>query len=96
MTAAPTPVTTAPTAVTAATPAHLFGRKAVHVVPGGNGGTGILVRGRQGSALGERLRQKRRSLRARGHRGRARGKSKSEFQKVAAFHDISLSLRDGE
>jgi hypothetical protein len=30
------------------------------------------------------------SLSARGERHRARGKSKGEFQKVAAFHDISL------
>jgi hypothetical protein len=29
-------------------------------------------------------------LSARGQRHRARGKSKSNFQKVAAFHDISL------
>jgi hypothetical protein len=36
------------------------------------------------------MRRKRRGLRARGHRGSARGKSKGEFQKVAAFHDVSL------
>jgi len=34
-------------------------------------------------------------LRACGQRGRAGGKSKSDFQKMAAFHDISLFV-DGE
>jgi hypothetical protein len=42
--------------------------------------------------LGELLlaRAVRLGLGARGQRRRARGKSKGEFQKVAAFHDISL------
>jgi hypothetical protein len=35
------------------------------------------------------MRRKRRGLRARGERGRARGKSNGKFQKVSAFHDIS-------
>jgi hypothetical protein len=80
---------TAPAAVTATSPAHLFGLQAFHFVAGYNGGTGIPVRRRQ--AFRERLRQKRRSLGARGHRRSACGKSKGEFQKMAAFHDISLS-----
>jgi hypothetical protein len=41
------------------------------------------------------MRRKRGCLRARGKRRSARGKSKGEFQKVAAFHDIS-SVGHGE
>jgi hypothetical protein len=37
------------------------------------------------------MRRKRCGLRSRGQRGGARGKSKCEFQKVTAFHDISSS-----
>jgi hypothetical protein len=61
----------------------------VRLVVGYNSRSSILVRRRQ--AFSERLRQKRRSLCARGHRDSACGKSKGEFQKMAAFHDISLS-----
>jgi hypothetical protein len=50
----------------------------------------IIVCGRQ--VFAERLRRERcgLSLGACGQRRRARGKSKGKFQKVAAFHDISL------
>jgi hypothetical protein len=41
------------------------------------------------------MRRQRCCLRARSQRRGARGKSKGEFQKVAAFHDISLFV-DGE
>ena len=97
MTAAPAPATTAapmtaaPAPMTA--PAHLFGLQMFYLVAGGDSGTGILVRRRQPSVLSERLRHKRCCPRTRGQRGSARGKSKSEFQKVAAFHDIFLSVR---
>ena len=64
-----------------------------YLVTGSDSGTGILVRRRQPSVLSERLRHKRCCPRTRGQRGSARGKSKSEFQKVAAFHDIFLSVR---
>jgi hypothetical protein len=39
------------------------------------------------------MRQQWRGPCARGQRGSARGKSKGQFQKMAAFHDISLSMR---
>jgi hypothetical protein len=74
-----------------AAPPHLFGREAVRLILAGNGGTRILVGGRQMSAFGKRLWQQRCSLRARGQRGTTRNKSKGKFQKVAAFHDNSLS-----
>ena len=72
-------------------PAHLFGLQMFHLVAGGNGGTGILVRRRKWAVLCERVEQQRRGPCARGQRGSARGKPKGQFQKVAAFHDIFLS-----
>ena len=69
-------------------PAHLFGLQMFHLLTGGYGGTSVLIRRRQPSVLRERMRRKRRGLRARGERGGARGKSNGEFQKVSAFHDI--------
>jgi len=85
------PVAAAPAPMTA--PAHLFRLQMFHLVPGGDSGTGILVRRRQRSVLSERVRHKRCGPCARGQRCSARGKSKGEFQKMAAFHDISLSVR---
>jgi hypothetical protein len=64
-----------------------------HLVPGSDSGTGILVRGRQPPVITERIRHKRGCLHTRGERGGARGKSKGEFEKMAAFHDISLFVR---
>ena len=83
----------APAAVTAAAPAHLVRREMFHLLRGGQRGTGSFIRRRQPSVFCERMRCKWRGPRARGQRGRARGKSKSELQKMAAFHDISLSVR---
>jgi hypothetical protein len=74
-------------------PAHLFGFKMFNLVAISDGGTGIIVRRRKRSVLCEWMRHQRCGPCARGQRGRARGKSKSELQKVAAFHDISLSMR---
>jgi hypothetical protein len=68
----------------------LFGRKAIHLVAGRFRRACIVVSRRPSSAFSEWLRHQRRCLRARGQRHCARGKSKSEFQKVAAFHGISL------
>src|SRR6266704_6572716 len=101
MTAAPTPMAAAPAPVAApaatpapaTAPAHLFGLQMFHLVPGGDSRTGILVRRRQRSAFCERMRHKRCCPRTRGQCGGARGKSKGQFQKVAAFHDIFLSVR---
>jgi hypothetical protein len=85
------PVAAAPAPMTA--PAHLFRLQMFHLVPGGDSGTGILVRRRQPSVLRERMRHQRCGPCTRGQRGSARGKSKGEFQKMAAFHDIVLSVR---
>jgi hypothetical protein len=71
-------------------PSYLFGLEAVHLVPADDSGTGLAVRGRQPAVSAKRMRRKRRGLRARDHRGSARGESKGEFQKVAAFHGSSL------
>jgi hypothetical protein len=80
----PTPVTVVPVMA----PTHLLGRKPGDFVFGGNGGAGIFVR-RRPFISGKRLRQKRCSLRTRSERRGTSGKSNSEFQKVAALHDIS-------
>jgi len=54
---------------------------------------GIVVGGQSG-IVGERCRHQRRGLRARCKRDTASGKSKGEFQKVAALHHISSSVCD--
>jgi hypothetical protein len=79
---APVPVT--------AVPAHLLGLQMFRLFAGGDSGTSVLIARRQPSVFCERMRRKRRGLRARGQRDRTRAKSKGKFQKVAAFHDISL------
>jgi hypothetical protein len=53
----------------------------------------ILVRPRQPVISRNRLRRQWRGLRARRQCGGAGGNSNGEFQKVAAFHDISLFVR---
>jgi hypothetical protein len=91
---APAPATVvAPTAVMAAAvaPAHLFGRKPIDLVAGGDRGMGISIAWLRRLLAGDRLRHQRRCLRTRGQRRGASGKPKSEFQKMAAFHDISSS-----
>ena len=93
MTAAPAPATTAAPAPTTTAPAHLFRLQMFHLVAGGDSGTGILVRRRQPSVLCERLRHKRCCPCARGQRCSACSKSNGQFQKMAAFHDIFLSVR---
>jgi hypothetical protein len=70
-------------------PAHFLGLEAINLVARCHGRMGIFAGGRQSSALDKRLRRKRGGLRARGKGGRSGGKSKGEFQKTAAFHDIS-------
>jgi hypothetical protein len=66
----------------------LFGRELIHFVLGGNSGTSFFVR-RPQPLVSKRMRRKRRGLDARGQRGSARSYSQGEFQKVAAFHEIS-------
>jgi hypothetical protein len=79
-----------PVPVPVMAPAHLFGLEAVDLACGGDGGTGIFVRRRQPFIFCKRMRRQRRGLRARCERSGSGRKSGGEFQKVAAFHDISL------
>src|SRR4030095_16470320 len=87
----PPPVPSAPAAMTAAAPAHFFRREAIDLLARRDGGVGIRI-DREVAVLSERRRHQRRGLRARCKRDTARGKSKGEFQKVAAFHHISSSV----
>ena len=89
--ATPAPAPSAPAAMTAAAPAHFFRREAIDLLARRDGGLGIRIDGQFG-VVGERRRHQRRGLRARCKRDAARGKSKGEFQKVAAFHHISSSV----
>ena len=77
--------------MTAAAPAHFFRREAIDLLTRSDGGLRIGIDGQSG-IVGERRRHQRRGLRARCKRDTARGKSKGEFQKVAAFHHISSSV----
>jgi hypothetical protein len=93
MAAVPAPVTAVPampSPVPVMSPAHLFGLEAIDLFGGGNRGVGIR---RRQAAIFQRMRRQRRGLYAGGQRGRSGRKSKSDFQKVAAFHDISLFMR---
>jgi hypothetical protein len=94
MTVMPAQVTVAPAPVPPVpvmSPTHLLRLEAVHFCFGGQCGTRPFGRGRQPFILRKRLRHKRRGLRAHSSQsGRTGGNSKSKFQKVAAFHDISL------
>ena len=89
--ATPAPAPSAPAAMTAAAPAHFFRREAIDLLARRDGGLGIRIDGQFG-VVGERRRHQRRGLRARCKRDAAGGKSKGEFQKVAAFHHISSSV----
>jgi hypothetical protein len=78
-----------PMPVPVVAPANLFGLEVIDLVLADNSRfRGFAARRQQ-----PRFRRDRRQwcgLRARSKRGSARYKSKGEFQKVAAFHDISL------
>jgi hypothetical protein len=89
--AMPAPMSAVPVPMPVMSPAHFLRRKTIGFLLGGHGRTGVLIRRRQPAAFFKRMRRKRCGLRSRGQRGGARGKSKSEFQKVTAFHDISSS-----
>ena len=85
----PVPVPVMPVPVPVMTPAHFFGLETIDIVLRDNGRLcALAVRRRQ--ALLRSDRRQRRGLRARGKRGGACDKSQGEFQKVAAFHNISL------
>lgn len=91
--AMPAPMAAMPMPVPVMSPAHLFWFKTVHFARGSNGRTRRIPR-RQPFIWDKWMRRKRRGLRARGQRRGAGGCSESDFQKVAAFHDISSNVRD--
>jgi hypothetical protein len=74
----------------AAAPAHFFRLEAIDLVARGDGRLGIRIIGKR-TARVERLRHQGGGLRRHGERDAACRKSKGEFQKVPAFHDISSS-----
>ena len=80
-----------PAAMPAVAPARFFRREAIDLLARGDGGLRIGIDGQFG-VIGERRRHQRCGLRARCKRDAARGKSKGEFQKVAAFHHIFSSV----
>jgi hypothetical protein len=65
----------------------LFRRKTIDIVLGCDRGLRLAAPGSKSLPL-RRYRRQRRGLRTRSQHGRARDKSKAEFQKVAAFHHI--------
>jgi hypothetical protein len=69
-------------------PPHFFRLEAIDLLAGGHGGMGVFTGGRP-SAPRKRLRQKRRGLCAGSQAGGSGGKSKGDFQKIPALHDIS-------
>jgi hypothetical protein len=87
--AMPAPVTAVPMPMPVMSPAHLFRLEAVHLIGSDVSMTDVPFGQRQ-SALRERMRRKRCGLRTRSQGYCTRNKSKAEFQKVSAFHDISL------
>src|ERR1700722_18405515 len=93
MPAVPTPVPAVPVVVPVMAPAHLFGLEAVDLVRAGHGGTQFFIGGRRPLVLGQRLRRQRRGLCTRRKAGRGGRGGGGGFQKVAAFHDISLFMR---
>jgi hypothetical protein len=84
----PAPVTPVPVPVPVMAPAHLLGLEVIDIVLRDHGGfSGIAARRRE--MVLRRNRRQRCSLRARSKHCSARGYSKGEFQKVAAFHAVS-------
>ena len=90
--AMPTPVTPVPmmpAMVPMPVPAHLLRLQVIDIILRNHGGLRALVVQRR-QARFRRNRRQRRSLRSGSKRPRACNNSKGEFQKVAAFHNISL------
>ena len=82
--------TATPAAMAATAPAHFFGLEPIDFIVRGDGGMSILI-DRELTIRNQRLRRQDCGLRACGKRNTACRKSKGEFQKVPAFHDISSS-----
>jgi hypothetical protein len=88
----PAPVTVVPMMA----PAYFLRLEAVDFAFGRNGRTEVLVRRRKPFISTKQLGRQRRGPGNRGKGGSARRKSNSEFQKVAALHDIFLSCSAGD
>jgi hypothetical protein len=71
-------------------PAHLFGLEVLDLCLRCDGGVNIAIGRRQILGFHHRLRRNRGGPRGGGQRSRPGGESEREFQKVTAFHDISL------
>jgi hypothetical protein len=91
MAVVPAPVAAVPVPVVV-TPAYFLGLEAIDIVLGRDRGLRIIAARRHETLLRGNRRQ-RRGLRARSTRCGASGKSNGEFQKMAAFHGISLFVR---
>ena len=89
----PTPVAAMPVPVPMMSPADLFRLQMLNLRLRGDSGMNTLISRRQPTILRDRLWRQRRGLRARSQCGGAGGNSKGNFQKVAAFHDLSLFVR---
>ena len=86
--------TAVPVMVPVVSPAYLLGLQLLNLRLCRDGGMNILIRWRPFISA-KRTRRQRRGLCARGQRGGPGGNSNGKFQKVAAFHDVSL-LEFGE
>ena len=88
VTTVPTPMAMAPMAVVPVmSPPHFFRFEAIDLVAGGDGWMGIFIGGRPSNI--QRLRRKWRGLCAGSQGGGSGGKSKGEFYKIPALHDVS-------
>jgi hypothetical protein len=74
-------------------PTDLFGLEVLDLCLRRDRSASIVIGGRQFLRFGQRLRRDRRGPRGSRQRGRSGGKSNREFQKMTAFHDISLLER---
>jgi hypothetical protein len=88
-----TPVPVMPAMVPMPVPAHLLRLQMIDIVLRNHGGFRAIAM-RRYQARFRRDRRQRRSLRSGSKRPRACNNSKGEFQKVAAFHNISLVCDD--
>ena len=84
----PAPVTPVPVPMPMMAPAYLFGPEMIDIILRDERGFGGLT-GRQSEMLFCRDRRQCCGLRTRSEHRSARGYSKGESQKVAAFHDIA-------
>src|SRR5438270_12116248 len=94
MSVAPTPMATMPAPMAVMMPVmpppHFLWLEPIDLVAASHGRMGIFIGGKPSARI-ERLRRKRRGLRACGQGCGARRQPNGESQKLAAFHDLSPS-----